>query len=258
MFWVVQENVFNENGYADLLEALERLDIPHQVVKVRPFIHTIEPDIEPPDGPIIVFGAYTMWKVAQIRGWKPGSFTNDNFTFERQLEHWGVRMLNHDSWVGRFGDVPEQQLPFFIRPVLDSKSFSGMVTDWPSFDEWRQLVAKVEDSPTLTLDTLVQVASIKPLVRETRFWIVDRKIVTASVYKTGSRVHGDPNVDPRTTEYATTCVAEWEPARAYCLDIFETEDAQLWIGEINTINAAGFYAANVQKLVAAIDSMDRL
>lgn len=255
MFWVVQENIFNEKAYDDLLAALVRLKIPHQVVKVRPFIHTIEPDVFPPDGPVMVMGAYTMWKVAQAKGWSPGAFTNDNFTFEKQLRAWGTRMLNHDSWVGRFADVPPQRLPFFIRPVLDSKSFPGMVTDWPSFVEWSTAVMNIEESPTLTGDTVVQVAPVKPIVRETRFWVVDKKIVTGSTYKVGKRVYASSDVDPCALQFAESCLY-WEPARAFCLDIFETEDNHLWVGEINTINAAGFYAADVQKLVAAIDSME--
>jgi hypothetical protein len=255
MFWVVQENIFNERGYAELLEALERLEIPHQVVKVRPFIHTLEPDVMPPDGPVMVMGAYTMWKIAQARGWKPGSFTNDNFDFRVQLKHWGARLLNHDSWVGRFADVPPQRMPFFIRPIHDSKSFPGMVTDWPDFAKWRQAVMELDSYATLTGEDLVQVATTKPIVRETRFWVVDGIIVTGSTYKVGSRVYSNSDVDPCALQYAEACVNAWKPARAFCLDIFETENNHLWIGEINTINAAGFYAANVQKLVAAIDSM---
>jgi hypothetical protein len=42
----------------------------------------------------MVMGAYTMWKVAQARGWKPGSFCNDNFTFERQLWIGEINTIN--------------------------------------------------------------------------------------------------------------------------------------------------------------------
>jgi hypothetical protein len=256
MFWVVQNNIFNENGYAELLHALERLGIQHQVVKIVPFIHTIEPDVFPPEGPVMVMGSYTMWEVARLKGWQPGSFTNDNFTFEKQLAHWGERMLNHDSWVGRFADAMPRVPRFFIRPVLDSKSFAGAVMDHLEFYDWKKAVLALDCYTTLTGDDLVQIAAVKPLVRESRLWVVDGKIVTASVYKVGSRVHSDPNVDPNVIQYGEECIAAWQPARAFCLDIFETEDNRLWVGEINTINAAGFYAANVQKLVAAIDSME--
>jgi hypothetical protein len=256
MFWVVQENIFNERGYAALLDALVRLGVQHQVVKVRPFIHTIEPDVFPPDGPVMVMGAYTMWKVAQAKGWKPGSFSNENFTFEKQVEHWGERMFNHDSWVGRFADVPPQEKPFFIRPVLDSKSFPGEVTDWPRFVEWRDSVLELDSYATLTGDDLVQVASLKPIAREARFWVVDGQIVTQSTYKLGHRVVGQEWVDPCTKLFAVECVRIWQPARAFCLDVFEDFDGVCKIGEINTINAAGFYAADVQKIVAAIEQME--
>lgn len=34
--------MFNKYGYAELIKTLERYDIPHQGVKVIPFIHMIE------------------------------------------------------------------------------------------------------------------------------------------------------------------------------------------------------------------------
>lgn len=55
-------------------------------------------------------------------------------------------------------------------------------------------------------------------------------------------------------EFAAARAAEFQPARAFVLDVFEFE-GELFIGEVNNLNSAGFYAADMQKLVAAIDSM---
>ena len=46
----------------------------------------------------------------------------------------------------------------------------------------------------------------------------------------------------------------WQPARAWVLDVCETDEG-MKIVEINTINSAGFYAANVTDLVLSIDAM---
>lgn len=38
MHYIVQENLFREEGHAKLLNCLNRFDISHELVTVRPFI----------------------------------------------------------------------------------------------------------------------------------------------------------------------------------------------------------------------------
>ena len=45
----------------------------------------------------------------------------------------------------------------------------------------------------------------------------------------------------------------WRPAEAFVLDVCDTPDG-IKVVEINTINSAGFYAADVQKLVFALEN----
>jgi ATP-grasp domain, R2K clade family 3 len=47
-------------------------------------------------------------------------------------------------------------------------------------------------------------------------------------------------------------VAEWQPHEAFVIDVCETSDG-LRIVEINTLNAAGFYAGDVQKLALCLE-----
>lgn len=255
MQWVIQENIFNEYGYGRLIETLERLEIPFTIVKVIPFGGGIIPDVNFKE-PTIVMGAYTMWKVAAEKQWIPGSFINENFDFEIQRQHWGNRMFNADSRVYRFADVPEQSEDFFIRPIHDTKSFTGQIIDWISFDTWRKSVMDIQTSYcSITADTLVQVAPYKHIYAEYRLWVVDGKIVTSSLYKRGNRVYSDEEVDEEIINFGYECIKTWVPARAFCLDIFVGPDGPR-VGEVNNINAAGFYKADVQKLVLALNSME--
>lgn len=256
MQWVVQENIFNEYGYGRLIETLERFDVPYTVVKVIPFGGGIIPDVDF-TGPTMVMGAYTMWKVAAEKQWVPGSFINENFDYIVQHEHWGDLMFNHDSWVGRFDSVPEQTEEFFIRPIHDTKSFNGQTIDWENFKSWQQDILKVGETSYCTInpDTIVQVATLKHIYCEYRLWVVDGKIVTASLYKRGDRVYTDEEVDDEIIDFGYRCINTWVPARAFCLDIFVGPNGPL-IGEVNNINAAGFYKADVQKLVLALNEME--
>lgn len=275
MHWVLQHNLFREAGFKRLLDTLERMGISYSVHKVIPFIGVLSPAVDPddhfvdiefdentvvdfPEGPKIVMGSYSMARYAKKHGWTPGSFDSENLDYEKQIPHWGNAMLNSDSWVGRLADVPEQHEPFFIRPTLDSKSFAGTVMDWWSFTLWRGGVIKcgADNGGFLDGDTLVQVATRKRIHREYRLWVVDQHIVTASLYKEGRTVRYSDFVDEEILAYARGFLTEglWVPDRAFVLDIADTSEG-LRIIEAGNINSAGFYAADMQKLVMALEGM---
>ncbi len=254
--WVVQNNMFSEEGFARLLAALERLQVSYTLVKVVPFSHDLVPDVQPPERLINVMGTYTLANIARRRGWYPGSFENENFDYQVQASRWPGVMLNEDSLFCRFADVPEQPKPFFIRPVLDTKSFVGTVMDWPAFETWRKgvLALTAEDCPTMTGDTQVMVSPKKEIWSETRVWIVDGRAVTASQYKFGTIKRYSDDVPPAILGFAEALARSWTPSRAYVVDVADTPD-DLKVIEVNNLNAAGFYAGDMQKLVAAIEAM---
>jgi len=269
MHWVLQANIFNEEGYQRLLDALDRLGLPYTTHKVIPFVGVLSPplsrgeydgdfdentDFELPPGPKIVIGSYSMANYARRKGWMPGSFDNADLDYERQLPHWGGRMLNADALVCRFADVPKRRDEFFIRPTLDSKSFAGVVMGGSVFRRWKEKVLTLgaDNGGTLCGDTMVMVCSKKVIYREYRLWVIDGKVVTASLYKEGSRVRYSGDVEPAVIAYGEETAALWSPARAYVLDICDTPDG-LRVLEAGCMNAAGFYAADMMKLVIALE-----
>lgn len=266
MFWVVQNNLWNEMNFMNMIDCLVRLEIPHEIIKVIPFINEIagennEPNYtwSPPAGiPTFVCGGTTLVKIAQKKGWMPGVFLNENFDNRVQLEKWGYHMLNHDSVVRQFGDIPTSILPeqFFIRPVLDDKSFSGHVSTLDKLRIWQKKVIKLRDVYTsLDENTLVSIASVKQIHKEHRFFIVDGKIATYSTYKLGDRVvKRNDFLTVELTNFVNARIAEWQPDRAFVIDIAETA-SDFKIIEVNCINSSGFYACDVMKLVIAIEKM---
>ena len=277
MHWVLQNNLFNEAGFQRLLDTLERLGLSYSLHKVIPFIGVLSPalaygedftgefdedyEVPVPDGPKIVMGSYSMVRYAAKRGWYPGSFANDNHDFRVQVSHWGDAMLNHDARVVPFVEIPKTRDLFFVRPVDDSKAFAGHVSGWGQYREWRDRVITLgaDNGGTLTPDTLVMYSPVHTIHREYRLWVVDGKVVTASLYKEGGRVvYREVVADDPVLQYAAPysghpMIADtWVPARAFVLDIAETPDGYR-ILEVNCLNAAGFYAADLQKLVMALE-----
>lgn len=259
MIWIIQNNLFAEEGYEKLVETLQRGGVPYAQVKIVPFAHTLEPEPVIPAGEkVFVCGAVTLGKIATDRGWFPGTFLNDNHRFEVWLEHYGTELLNHDAVVCRFGDAAHfvNASRFFMRPCEDNKKFNGRVYSADEYQQWSRRIAKDGDAFKLVdPDTMVVVGAVKPIQQEYRFFVVDGRIVTGSRYKVGKTVSPSPDIPDNVLTYAQSMVDRWQPARGFVIDIFVSGDRP-WVGEINCLNAAGFYAADVSKLVQAIEAME--
>jgi len=271
MFYVVQNNLYRELAYHDLMAQLVRRDLPHAVVKPIAIAHKLVPidfdshaykgdvadipDMEINyDGNIIVMGAITLSNIAVKRGWKPGSFLNDDFTFEKWRKNFGTNLLNHDSIVCQFSDVTNHWDTFFIRPCEDTKSFNGMVINWGDGSWKDDMLDKANEFALLMPDTLVSYCSVKEIYREYRFFVIDGKVITGSQYKIGNRVLSDSTVDDDITQFAQQMVDTWQPARAFVIDIAMTPEGFKVI-EINNFNSAGFYACNISKIIDALEDM---
>lgn len=267
MHWILQENLFKESEWETLTATLARFNLPYSVHKVIPFIGELTPPAEPTQPKVICFGSYSMRHSAKAFNWTPGVYDLEPCNFTVQLEHWGDLMLNADSVVAPFHAVNITE-PTFMRPIDDSKYFAGKVFDVDEFYEWKRNVCVLEHDygNSMTKDTLIQACAPKVIYAEYRFWIVDAKIVTCSLYKRGSRVTYSSEVDEAVKRFAHQVVrhgditlamrtSAWQPHRAYVLDVCETPDG-FKIVEINTLNSAGFYACDVQKLVVALEELE--
>ncbi|MCI5095462.1 MAG: ATP-grasp domain-containing protein [Rhodobacteraceae bacterium] len=93
------------------------------------------------------------------------------------------------------------------------------------------------------------------ILKEWRLWVVRDQVVTYSLYKEGTRVVYRPEIDQDALEFGRRLVAlNSGYAEAYVIDICRTDDG-LRMLETNCINAAGFYAADLARLVAAIEAL---
>jgi hypothetical protein len=188
---------------------------------------------------------------------------NESFDFEVWREHYGSDLLNADALVGK---IESLVLPtsaawdaVFVRPVQDSKEFDGQPMERSTFEAWRQ--GRSGAGPALTGGALhprgqIVVASAKSILSEYRFFVVDRQIVTGSIYRLGGRATFQAHViDEGIMAFAQQIVIRWQPATAFVLDVALTPDGPKVV-EINCINSAGFYRCDVAKLVAALEAME--
>lgn len=261
MQWVLQE--FEDT--ASLVETLARMGEPFSLHKVVPFVGALqpEPEITDPDN-VIFFGAYSLWRYAEKHGLKPGVFLIRPFLHEPP---WQPFLLNAEAEVVPVSALPDRletepsNRAWFWRPVDDSKAVPGRVqfTSDISNIASKVLALAPDDIPqgSLRPDTDVMLCPPAKIRAEWRLWIVGGEVVTFSLYKQGTQVLYQPSIDADALAFGQSLV-ELNPnySPAYVLDICRT-DQGLRLLETNCLNAAGFYAADLQRLVAALSQMQK-
>lgn len=256
MRWILQENTFNEKAYDVLIEQLDRLGIIYSKHKVIPFVGELSPEPVLMDNNAIVFGSYSMRHFAKKHNLSPGSFDLEEFDFTKQIEHWGYHMLNSDSIVCRFEDARFSDQYMFVRPILDSKSFAGKIFEREEFESWQKKIRVLDEDygDSVSKNTIIQLSPRKEIYCEFRYWIVNGKISTSSLYKRGDRVvyENTDGVYRHLDEFVRERIAEWCPLSSFVIDVCETATG-IKIVEINTINSCGFYRADIKKLIIDLE-----
>lgn len=252
MLWLIQEKLFIENRRNDLLDALRRLDIPFQMVQVTKdgisSNHLIDDTT-----PIITNGSVRLSQIARERGWSPGSFFNENFSYEVWAPHYTDLLLNKNATISTVGNAKVTTDRIFARPLLDTKAFNGRVFTQEEFTQL-QSKAKIWAPGSLSPDTRILLAPPKTIGQEHRHYIVDGEVVTSSRYKLAGKPNFTEGADSAIIEFVKDAAKIWQPARAFVLDTY-IAGSEIGIVEIGCICHAGLYQSDLIKLVHALDSM---
>ncbi len=259
MHWILQENIYQEEKWNELVHHLERMNISHSIHKVVPFSGELIPDIELNEK-VWAMGSLSMGRTCRQKGWLPGVIELPDFKIQRH--NWGDKLFNYDAGIWDIEFLKYAKLPdfypeeCFIRPIDDSKLIKGQIMTKEEIHQWARDLQQHE----IEIATEFLIAPPKKIQCEARFWMVDGEVVTYSLYKLGSTiVYNRKLVDQDMIWFANGMGTHpmiipkvWQPAKAYCLDLCRTEDNQIKIVEINSINSSGLYDCDVQKLVVAI------
>jgi len=251
MHYIIQENLFREEGHEKLIKTLERFDISYELANVRPFLEDFDFKTKRKD--VFIFGSLKMARLSEKYNFCPGTLIGDNHNYEVYSKHYKENLLNYDSRIVNFGDEFEWEFEQqFIRPTLDSKVFTGRVFDKNEWEEFREHQLINGHSTSLTKDTLIQVSRPKSITQEVRCWVVGGEVITQSTYRRGSFLVYDNIVDEDAIEFAQKMVDIFQLSDAFTIDVCLSNDE--WkIVECGSISCAGFYDADMQKLIMALN-----
>jgi hypothetical protein len=248
----------NNIALGQMSSALSDLKIPHKFVGVIPFSHEITSD-EPLVGrEYLPYGSTLMTTLTMRDGlnWRGNYFIPETFRAEAWLKN-RDDMLNQSSCTITeavdFLKTVSANEEYFTRPCEDLKQYSGQVMKAGELHDWLIDAMECESSGSYKLapETKIQICKPRNIQAEWRWFIVDGKVVSGSMYRREGVLFKKNEQDIATMYEAHELAQKWLPHRNCVMDL-ALVDNELKVLEFNTINSSGFYDHDVESIVSAL------
>jgi len=254
--WVVQSNLTNTENLHDLKTACGNTGAIYTEVEIIPFSPELPVfDITPGN---IYYGSTTFNNLLfNDERTRSGVFFNPaTFTIENYIKQWGKYMLNADAEVTTFGELAAKNYAadtlLFIRPDDDSKSFAGEVKRFDEIKDWYSQLESLGNEG-LSLFTKIIVSTPYNIKSEWRLWIVNKKVIAASKYRTYFKLTKERGCPAEVVAFAEKRCSEYTPHDVFVMDVCLCGD-DYYIVECGCMNGAGFYAADIGKIVEDVSN----
>jgi hypothetical protein len=259
VIWAIQTNLLNDDTVKAVWDAAKRIGCDTREAIVIPFQDELgnEAELEALDSEnnvIIPYGSVKLAKISERRKWRGNCYVPETF----RADVWNEQrsdMLNCDAVTMRVKDAADyfaehnQDEERFIRPLHDLKEFNGTVAQIGDIRSW--MSSTKSGNFSFGEDTLIMVAPLQKLYSETRWFVVDGKVVDGSYYRLGGRLVPKHITEPELYKVAQEKADRWLPHVNCVMDLADTEDG-VQVIEFNTINSSGFYDHNISKIVHAL------
>jgi len=252
--WVVQSNLTALSDLAHLKNVCEKIGVTHVEAAIIPF--TQELPAFDRSRKSIIYGSTTFNRLAlKDKDLRTGVFFDERqFSIENYIDKWGAHMLNCGATITSFkhliasGNYNSDKL-LFIRPDDDSKLFAGEVKRFYEIKAWYDKFI-VDDNIDLSSSKIV-VSEPYNLQYEWRLWIVNKKVVAASKYRTYFNLTKEEGCPAQVASFAEERCKEFTPHDVFVMDICLCGD-EYFIVECGCMNGAGFYSANIENIVSSV------
>ena len=159
---------------------------------------------------------------------------------------YGLPLLNNEAEYYTCKNILDKTFAkdMFIKPSKDLKAFNGGII------KTNTTVREHIESGFFKKDYLnetIVIAPLKDIYAEYRFFIIEDKIITGSMYKRGDRVLYDSFIPEDIMEKAIEYAKLYKPADIFVMDLADTKEG-IKIVEYNCWNCSGLYNIDIQKL----------
>jgi len=252
--FIVQFNLIQEEQLQKIKKAVEKY--PHEYVSVIPFSHDIRADSPLEGTDFIPYGSTTMVAEACERKWKGVYFDVDKFNYQAALDN-RDDMLNSGLYTIREAVKLLKAHPsdkvWFIRPSQDLKQFSGRVAETRVCKDYfeKALIGESSEVAKLTPDTMVVLCEPQNIDAEYRWFVVDRKVVSGSMYRHSGQLLRERITDEKQIAEAQTFADKWLPNDNCVMDL-ALVDGEVKVIEFNNINGSGLYDNDAEAIFDAL------
>lgn len=254
MKFIIQYNLINEEQLLKLKEVV--CIYPHEYVSVIPFSHEIKAD-KPLEGiDYIPYGSTLFVTLTSELKWKGCYFDLDKFNYAAFLKNRND-MLNSNIYTIKealeYLKTQSEDKIWFTRPSKDLKQFSGLVTSSKSCIEYftNALLADSSSVAQLKPDTDIVLSEPKNIEAEYRWFVVDRKVVSGSMYRNNGMMFRQRVTEPKIIAEAQTFADGWLPHNNCVMDL-ALVDGKIKVIEFNCLNGSGFYDNDVKAIFDAM------
>lgn len=230
------------------------------------------PDIDS-DKPTLFYGA-TKWinNIYNNNRWQPGVYFNPESTYPVWSAQYKEKALNYGSEITTLEELSfrpyEDSRLIFVRPIRDLKEFNGDVWEFGSLKRWvkgmwaqglatatRSIITDL--SPEALVKIPIVVSEPFGIAHEWRTFIVGGKVSSASHYRKYHKLTVSNDVPNEVIEFAEEQAKVYSPSEVFVMDVCESA-GNLYIVEIGCFHSAGFYAADVKKIINDISQFSEV
>lgn len=254
MKFIIQFNLISEEQLLKIKDVMVNYD--HEYVSVLPFSHEIKADNPLVGKDFIPYGSTLFINLASELGWNGCYFDISKFNYEASVKNrndmLNSNVLTIKEALKYLKTQPEDKI-WFTRPSNDLKQFTGLVTTSKSCIEYFEnaLLADSSSIAQLKPETAIVLSEPKNIDAEYRWFVVDRKVVSGSLYRHSGLMFRERVTDLKVIAEAQTFADGWLPHDNCVMDL-ALVNGEMKVIEFNCLNGSGFYDNDVDAIFKAL------
>jgi hypothetical protein len=234
MKWLIQPIKIEEDKIKSLINLLDIAQVNYDIVfPLDGEVYNKNKELYQYDDKELYFvcGSYSLTRNV-YKNRRESVFSLDDYDYNDLMSIFGKEnFVNDDAVKIHSKDIDWKEEEYFIRPFKDDKSFNG----------------GIYNKNTLKYEGDVFLSRLKHVSKEFRFFVLDGKIITESMYKLNGELYTKSVVDEEAKNFANKMIEKFN-FPGFVIDIALVNN-HYKIMELNCFNASGFYDINLYKFV---------